>query len=314
MKRQNFIIAVLSLCIISCSKTNSDAGNKPVVYVGGLTGIPGYSTQGVVWVGDSATNFSGAGEITSVSVNGHDIYALAGNVYWKNGAPATIPDIHFSSEILAVQNDVYIIGASLASSNAGSGSTAAAVYWKNGSMVNLTQNLPDVVAAFTKGIAVSGSDVYLCGYLFTGYNDTLDAVYWKNGQLNYLPNGYMAKCIAVSGLDVYVGGTSLHDGDVYWKNGVMHTLGNAAQVTAITAIGSDVYIAGFTASGPNQACYWKNGQMIPLPEGFEVTGIALHGADVYCSGNINSNQACFWRNGVVDTLGMGSTSSIAVGP
>ncbi|HMH34009.1 MAG TPA: hypothetical protein VK543_13310 [Puia sp.] len=314
MKRPYLFIIVLALFTMSCSKTSSYAGKKPTVYVSGLSGVLGISTQGVVWVGDSATNFSGAGEITSVSVNGRDIYSLAGKVYWKNGVDVTVPDILFSSNILVAQNDVFIIGASLASSNAGVGTTAAAVYWKNGSMVNLTQNLPDVVAASTKGIAVSGNDVYVCGYLYTGYNDTLDAVYWKNGQLNYLPDGYMAKCIAVSGSDVYVGGTSLHNGDVYWKNGVMQILGNASQVNAITTSGSDVYVAGYTAAGPNEACYWKNGQLMPLPEGNAVTGIAVYASDVYCSGNTNSNHACFWKNGVVDTLGVGVTSSIVVGP
>ena len=314
MKTPFLLLFVFISLVYSCSKTNSsnNSGNKPNIYVGGLTGTLGYSTQGVVWKNDSAINYLNAAGITSLCLSGTDLYTVDGNVYWKNEVPTTLPDIRVSNQILVSGNDVYITGSSLTSNNT---ATAAAVYWKNGNLINLTQNIPNIVAAFTKGVAVSGSDVYVCGYLYSGYNDSLDAVYWKNGQVNYLPNGYMAKCIAVSGSDVYVGGTSLHNGDVYWKNGVMQSLGNNAWVNAITVSGADVYIGGFTVSGPDQGVYWKNGQVVAqLPGCNAATGIAVYGSDVYCSGNTNSNYAAFWKNGVPDTLGIGNASSIAVGP
>lgn len=314
MKNRFYLFTFSIVFFISCSKTNSPDASKPVVYVGGQNGTPGYSTQGVMWMNDSLVKFPGTSEMTSISLNGNDIYALDGNVYFKNGVAVTIPDISYSRKILAVGSDVYVIGATIPSSSLGYGSTAAALYWKNGVMVNLTQNMPNVGAASTKDIAVSGNDVYVCGYLAADNNDTLDAVYWKNGQLNHLPNGYSATCIAVSGNDVYVGGTSLRDGDVYWKNGVMHVLGNAAWINAMTVSGSDVYIAGFTALGPDQACYWKNGVLVNLTSGSSATGIAVNGSDIYCSGNLNGSYACYWKNGVVDTLGSGSASSIAVRP
>jgi hypothetical protein len=313
MKWHHLLNTGLFVFIISCTKSGSSADNKPMVYVGGLTGTPGISTQGVMWTNDSLFSFPNASQITSVSVSGSDVYALDGNVYWKNGVPVTVQDIVFSNSIVVSGNDVYITGASQTSSNSGVGSTAAAVYWKNGTMINLTQNVPDVVAAFTKGIAISGTDVYVCGYLYTGYNDSLDAVYWKNGELNHLPNGYIASCIAVSGSDVYVGGTSLHNGDVYWKNGVMQSLGNNALVNAMVASGSSIYIAGFTAAGPDQGVYWVNGQPIQLPGSSSATGIAVHGSDVYCSGNVNANDACVWKNALVDTLGIGAANCVAVG-
>jgi hypothetical protein len=313
MKFRLLSLAAIILFVLSCTKSNTNTSvQQPAVYVGGLTGIPGLSTQGVIWTDKKADSFPNSAQISSVALSGTDVYALDGNVYWKNGVPTTLPDIRISKQILVSGNDVYIIGSSLTSDNT---ATAAAVYWKNGSIVNLTENVPDVVAAFTNGIAVSGSDVYVCGYLYTGYNDSLDAVYWKNGQLNYLPNGYMAKCIAVSGSDVYVGGTSLHNGDVYWKNGIMQSLGNNAWVNAMVASGSDIYIGGFTNYGPDQGVYWKNGQLASqLPGCNAVTGIAVHGLDVYCSGNVNANDACYWKNGVTDTLGAGAASSIAVQP
>lgn len=311
MKRY-FLPGIICVCLmISCSKNNNTPEKQPTVYTGGLTGILGYTTQGVVWTNDSTVNFPGSGQINSVALSGSDLYALSGNIYFKNGNPVTVPDIRISKQIVVSGNDVYIAGSSLTSGNS---ATAAAVYWKNGSLVNLTSNLTEVAAAFTNGIAVSGSDVYVCGYLFQGYNDSLDAVYWKNGQLFHLPNGYMAKCIAVSGSDVYIGGTSLHDGDVYWKNGVMQSLGNNAWVNAITASGSDVYVAGFTVAAGDQGCYWKNGQQVLLPGNNGATGIAIHGMDVYCSGNTNSNDAVYWKNSVPDTLGIGAANAIVVAP
>jgi hypothetical protein len=311
MYLKSVFFTVCVLFIFSCTKNNSSGSNRPLVYTGGLTGTPGFSTQGVVWIGDSVNNFANSSGIASVALSGFDFYALSGNTYWKNGVAVSIPDIRISKQIVVAGIDVYIAGSSLTSDNS---ATAAAVYWKNGTLVNLTANLTNVVAAFTNGIAISGGDVYVCGYLFTGYNDTLDAVYWKNGDLNYLPNGYMAKCIAVSGSNVYIGGTSIHNGDVYWINGQLQSLGNNAWVNAITASGPDVYIAGFTVLAGDEGCYWKNGQQFPLPGNNGATGISIHGSDVYCSGNTNSNYAAYWKNGIADTLAPGAASSIVVQP
>ncbi len=314
MKTPLAFFIIFIFIFFSCSKSRTPGTSEPAtVYVGGLSGTPGLTTQGVVWVNGQSTSIPNTSSVTAICISGGDVYVLQGNTYLKNGNPVTIPDVYASSSILVSGQDVYVIGRTLASSNSGVGSTAAAVYWKNGVEINLTQNLADVVAATTTGIAVSGSDVYVSGYLYVNGNDTNDAVYWKNGILHYLPDGYMAKCIAVSGNDVYVGGSSLHSSDKYWINGVEQSLGNNAWVNTITTSGSDVYIAGFTASGPDQATYWKNGISVPLPEGYAGTGIAVSGTDVYVSGNTNGGNAVFWKNTLVDTLGNGEASCIAVG-
>ena len=210
-------------------------------------------------------------------------------------------------------SDVYVVGATIPSSALGFGTTAAALYFKNGVQVDVSQNLSNVGAGSTTGLTISGSDIYVSAYLSVGYNDTINAVYWKNDTLNYLPNGYMAKAIAVSGNDVYVAGTSLNNGDVYWINGVMQTLGpDPAIVNCIVVAGNDVYVGG-TTYGQNMAVYWKNGVEVQLPGGYTVNAMAVAGSDVYAAGNDNGGYAVYWKNGVVDTLGIGGANSIVVG-
>jgi hypothetical protein len=122
---------------------------------------------------------------------------------------------------------------------------------------------------------------------------------------------YLPKSIAVDGNDIYIAGTSLNNGDVYWKNGVEQTLGGAF-VNAMTVYNGDVYIAGFTNYGPDQAVYWKNGTPFILPNGSSATGIAVLDSNVYVSGNGGNNDAVYWKNGIIDTLGVGGTTGIAV--
>ena len=56
--------------------------------------------------------------------------------------------------------------------------SSAAVYWKNGERVVLS-NLPG--SAWATSITVNGSDVYIAGFETSGQN-VLESVYWKNGE------------------------------------------------------------------------------------------------------------------------------------
>jgi hypothetical protein len=303
------------LLLNACSKTNS-SNNTPIIYVGGFTGILGNNNESVIWKNGSAISFPNTYGMTSICVSGTDLYGCSGNIFWKNGVATTQADMYLSNHIAASGNDVYITGYSQTTYNTGA---PAAEYWKNGTLINLTQNVPNLVSAGTSGVAVSGNDVYICGTVSTGPLDTMNAVYWKNGQINYLPDGISTSCIAVSGSDIYVGGSSVHNGDVYWKNGILQSLGNVsgnifAWINAIAVSGPDVYIGGYTNYSSYQGVYWKNGQLVAqLPGCNMVNGIAVSGSTVYCSGKTNTNNAAYWINNVSNSLGVGQSSCIAVG-
>jgi hypothetical protein len=315
MMRVILPIFVLSL-LASCHKSGSGGGHSsgPTVYVAGYTGTPGLTTVGTYWKDTVPYRFPNSGGFTSMSVSDTNVYLLDGDgqSYWVNGVRQTIPDARFTKSIEVVNGDVYVVGATIASSASGFGTTAAAIYFKNGTQVDLSQNVPNMVAAYTNGMAVSGTDVYLCGYMFTGYNDTNDAVYWKNGAMTYLAGGFTAKAMAVSGNDVYIAGTSIYNGDAYWKNGVLQLLGpDPAIVSCILVSGSDVYVGG-TTYGLNKAVYWKNGVEVELSGGYCVNAMAVVGSDVYAAGNSNGGYAVYWKNGVADTLGVGGATAIVV--
>lgn len=306
------ILCAVLFALISCHKNSSKPGTaNATVYIAGYLGTPGLTTNGTYWKNKQPINIPNASELTSIAVADTDVYVLGGRSYWKNGVPQVIPDAWFSSSIHISGGDVYIVGATSASSALGYGTTAAAIYFKNGAQVNLSQGISNVVAARTTGMAIAGSDIYCSAYFSVG-NDTISAAYWKNGTLTYLPNGYMTAAIAVSGSDVYVAGTSLRNGDVYWKNGNMQTLGpSPAFVKCMTVSGGDIYVGG-TTYGMERAVYWKNGVEVHLSGGYTINDMAVVGSDVYAVGNANGGYAVWWKNGVVDTLGIGGADAIAV--
>jgi hypothetical protein len=309
------IVFGLLLFAMACSKSQ-DNTTAPHVYIGGFTGQSGSTAQGVVWKNGVAEDKPGTDNITAIAVSGSGVYVLQGNTYWKNGVAVTIPGIHTSSGIAVSGTDVYISCTTLTSDSGGIGK-AGVLYWKNGTFVNLTQNIPDVSAGTSTGISVSGNDVYVSGSFFSPSYSPLQATYWKNGQLITLDrNAYGTKCITASGNDVYVASqTGLSTGEVIFKNGVMQKLGPHTKVYDIFLSGSDVYVAGFEGSGADTAIYWKNGQSIKLSGGWMTTGIFVNGNDVYCSGLGGTSAAVYWKNGVLKTLAdPGGTTCIAVVP
>ncbi len=151
-----------------------------------------------------------SGNAIGVVVSGNDVYVLGviGGLatYWKNGNPITIADSsqHASVINMAVSgNDVYVVGSS----------TGGATYWKNGNPVILADTSQHVVAT---SITVSDADIYVSGYYY-GPISNIGALYWKNGIPVNLSGGNSAYCIAVSGNDLYVGGSSSGQA-TYWKN------------------------------------------------------------------------------------------------
>lgn len=222
---------------------------------------------------------------------------LTSAVYWKDGTEVVLGNAYNTTDIALYGDDVYVAG-NIGFPLAGGGSANAAVYWKNGVLIKLGNN-----PSYANSIAVSGNDVYVCGY--ATIDDKYVAAYWKNGQIQSLGNTpySAANAIAVVAQNVYVAGNAGENGAlaVYWKNGVQIPLENG-KANAIAVNGSDVYVAG-TTSG---AVYWKNGQRVNLNDNTvdtnvtftSATGIAVAGTDVHVIGYINNYFAVYWKNGV----------------
>lgn len=131
----------------------------------------------------SGTNVYAVGEINgSNDPNGSS--ASSAPVLWKNNVATilsqTAPGIWTGGEATGVavsDNDVYVAGF-LSQING-----EEPVLWKNGVMTQLPQHTGD---ALPSGIAVNGSDVYICGIdgVSTNY-----ACYWKNGAETLLTDG-----------------------------------------------------------------------------------------------------------------------------
>ena len=199
-----------------------------------------------------------------------------------------------------------------------------AVYWKNGHEIMLTDGLSN---AHAYGIAVSATDVYVVGVV------ERIATCWKNGVPESLSESIsVARAVAISGSDVYVGGNVLEEGHilaVYWKNGnpvmLSDTL-NESQATSIAVAGNDVYVSGnIILNGHSVAKYWKNGESVNLSDTAKVdattSSLFVSGTDIYVAGQeiihrstTPARIATYWKNGtpVLLSNGIHDTSALSI--
>lgn len=215
-------------------------------YVGGI--MQNTTTSKFIvryWKNGTFTNITPDTSIaycTKLFFNGNDLYTVGAEgltdgarspAYWKNGNKVVLPLLpgHTRGEI----RDFTVSGTTVYATGK-SGNKPC--YWVNNTVTELAtpMNIGDAT-----GIYVSGSDVFVSGYIqnSSGYQ----AVYWKNGTRNELTTNFsdaIAYDIALDGTDIYVAGYSSTDGNVYdavyWKNGTAQTLttgGNNGEVKKI---------------------------------------------------------------------------------
>ncbi len=324
--------AILSLILLSsaCKKTETNGTTSgPTVYIAGNGANSAlYWKNGIATVlpKQSPNNFSSS---SSIFVSDTDVYVAGsdytGNisagvainaVYWKNGMEIlltnlSMPQWALANSIFVSGGDVYVAGYEQTSDGIG-----AAVYWKNGVLVDLTPLTPpyptpptppvntigsyqlrDYARAFS--IYVSGNDVYV-----SGFDQFYKAAFWKNGVKTQLSDVYEisnANSIFVSGSDVYTAGW-LGDSAVYWKNATINYLQDLmpAQAYSVYVSGSDVYVAG---GQDGYAQYWKNGTVTNLQSGNAswANSIFVAGNNVYVAGG-ETGIPQYWKNGATANL------------
>jgi len=207
------------------------------------------------------------------------------------------------------QIDVYVAG------YAHNGSKGVAIYWKNGTAVDLTDGSGSASAS---DIVVDGDDIYIAGNEYNGSRYV--AKYWKNGTAVSLPGGNnfaQANAIAVYNGDVHVAGyttesASSLDVATYWKNGVITKLTGGsrhAYALDVAVNAGDVYIVGYENNSQNihVATYWKNGTAvsIPLTDGGKYAyaqGVTVDRGHVYIAGDerlqsiVGRGVVMYWKD------------------
>ncbi|MBS1948306.1 MAG: hypothetical protein JST47_11110 [Bacteroidetes bacterium] len=229
------------------------------VFVVGKHLVPGTNTERTVeWINGTAYPGTVGQQIADASANAivasNGTFYIVGTDLSKNGVKFaskwthTLPFVYTDGTLMApytdgrgvavIGNDMYICGTMQDTINKPYNSTAR--YWQNNTNIGLTDGTNWAEA---NGICSSGTDIFVCGFERTGGNPLVSntgikvAKYWKNKVPFVLGDGKtnsVGRCIAVSGSDVYVGGSLESTGGgtdraILWKNGVaIYSTANSA--------------------------------------------------------------------------------------
>lgn len=219
----------------------------------------------------------------------------------------------------------------------GVANTSRIARWDGSAWRAVGTGLGDVVYAIT----ISGSDVYVGGsFTNAGGNSNADRIArWNGSTWNALGSGLgtglgdVVEAIAISGSDVYVGGSfpdaggnTNADNIARWDGSTWNALGSGLNngVKTIAISGSNVYVGGFftDAGGNIHADFiarWNGSTWNTVGSGlnFSVWAIAIYGSDVYVGGsftNAGGNpdaDRIVRRNGTTwNALGTGLNNSV----
>jgi hypothetical protein len=169
-----------------------------------------------------------------------------------------------------------------------------AAYWKNGTLVTLSDQSSPAAAATS--ITVNGTDVYVGGQTLSG--TAVNALYWKNGVQHILVTGSLIVGYYTTSNQVYAGVSSIavNGNDVYCGGSSAVAVNNGGAGTLNDLVGHYV------------ATYWKNGVMTTLNTG-SIGGIALSGSDLYLAGSLSNGTGALWKDGTMTTLGVASSNT-----
>ncbi|WP_171654709.1 fibronectin type III domain-containing protein [Paenibacillus foliorum] len=194
-------------------------------------------------------------------------------------------------------------------------------------------------------IAVSGSDVYVGGqFLNAGGSPASYIAKWNGSTWQSLGSGLSSNpsssvvgtvdAIAVSGTDVYAGGTFTSAGGTpisyiaKWNGSTWQSLGSGlnGEVRAIAVSGTDIYVGGFfTTAGGSPAKYiarWDGSSWHNVGSGFNdgfnvrVETIKISGTDVYVAGHftgagdVQLGHIAKWNGSAWQSLGTGLSDTV----
>jgi hypothetical protein len=334
------LLLFVTICF-SCKKSQPSQPSSPSFSPGADIYMAGTADgNAVYWKNGQVVQLSTHGTATGIAVTANGDVYVSGTVdsssgaqlavYWKNGVQVTLTDTGTTTTdgIAVTDTNIYVSGTLLRNSF-GNLTPDGAVYWKNGAQVNLTNHGP-LDGSNAAGLAVSGSDVYVAGFIVMATPGNYDtAAIWENGvfvQNLYTVEGNVFYSIVFNGSDMYVAGES----GGYLKNGTVVLLPQAFMVTGLAFSGQNIYAIGSASTSPPSGgfvpAYWKNGQLVMRFDKAVVTivnAIAATGNDVYIVGSIfpsvgsvlTQGNAVYWKNGVQDTLATtGSVTAITIVP
>jgi hypothetical protein len=298
MKNLKKIFAVLTIIFIaSCSK-NEDATPTPE---------PTPTQANVYLVGEKLK-----------PSNPNLQYREALPVLWKNGIPSFLahdPALYtYTTKILVVGNDTYVLGAEITGNRATSNYTSKIILWKN----NVPTTIPSTsTKSDPSDMIIENGNIHILGYEKENGQNFVTFKYWKNGNATTLTSSsaQISQMILSNG-DIYMCGYESNGSRSvakYWKNGAAISISDGtkyAQAKSIAVVGSEVSVLleddRSTTSSIKDLKIWKNGSVTTLGTGnFSFTGskIFIENSITHVLGmeDFNSDgdrKVVYWKNGV----------------
>lgn len=237
--------------------------------------------------------------INADTQNPVDVYVAGAKdnhaVYWKNNQLISLSDnsVSFSTadSIIVKNNNIHIVGSAY---NNGSYDK---LYWKNGTLTNLTEtySTPDQAVFKITGMDVVGNDVYFVGYtknpIITA--EIYDLVYWKNGVKTIVQSNTNKICdssIKVLNNDVYIMGTDdiNYFPNGFFKNGVFTQIPNV-YIKDFAINNNEIYIFGHSMFNLSDNYIYNisagSQSVVNFPDNSQMTHLSFNNNNMYYSNN-----------------------------